>query len=155
MVLTSFFVFLLSPAFATDSWATFDFKPLREAISACHSALIPDAVLVVGLGNVNYSGTRHNRGDDLVRALAKSVGARAIPIEERWLTFDAESDAAAEEYVRFSGASSPSRDGATVRYRVGGEVLLPPSDSRAKHVIFARPFYDINDVWTFCERVGQ
>ncbi len=105
-----------------------------------------EILVVVGLGNLTYEGTRHNVGADLVGKMAAAVKSESHEVPEHWREYLAKDEADAQEYVDFSGASSPRRgDGLSVIYRVGGNYMLPPNSPRMRKLVFVRPYYDINE----------
>ena len=110
----------------------------------CESALdgSGEVLVVVGLGNHGYNGTRHNVGTDLVSQIAASLDSAIQEVPEEWLTYQAKDEADAQDYVDFSAASNPRREGLLVHYRVGGGYSVPAVNHK---MIFVHPYYDINE----------
>ena len=138
----------------------FDFTELKRTIE-CQSALMGvKPMLVAGLGNMGYEGTRHNMGQDTVRDLVRLYKATSHSSYEKWIEVELPDEASAIEYVRFSGASSPSRDGSKVTFRVGGEVFLLPEGGEGAGVnlglvLFVLPYFDINESGHFLSELSQ
>lgn len=124
-------------------------RSCASALSGVHKPLL----LVVGLGNYGYDGTRHNVGDETVNRLEMASQATSEVLPEQWIKYFATDDADAERYMEFTAASSPKRDGLTIEYRIGGRVAIPAEDSGLSNVVFVHPYYDINESGHFVSQV--
>lgn len=140
--------------FTCSVYGAFDLTNAVEEIQnrsyrdPCHGALNgpnSDILLVVGLGNFDYGGTRHNMGVEVLERLIGRTQSSKLSVNDDWLIYQAESLEQAKEYFEFTGASSPQLDGLSVRYRVGGELAFPRPNSTFDRIVFVKPYYDINE----------
>ncbi len=112
-------------------------------------------MVVVGLGNFGFDKTRHNVGEEVLKRLEYFARATFFSAPDQWRTYLAKDEADAADYVEFSGASSPVRDGLQIRYRIGGTLALPHATSEMQNVIFLHPHYDINESGFFVAGIAQ
>lgn len=151
-------LFLLLSAF--QSQAALNLDPVLKKVKehTCETALISaqkPMLIVVGLGNFGYEGTRHNVGDEILKRMVTGVQAQSEVLPEHWLQYEASNDEDAERYMQFSGASSPRRHGLTIDYRVGGRVSIASAESVFSNIVFTQPYYDINESGYFVSQLAK
>ncbi len=134
----------------------FDFTEVKKAL-ACQAALSAgEPLIVAGLGNVGYDGTRHNMGRDAVAGIIGQLQAKSHSTYEAWISTDFPDEASAVEYIDFSAASSPRKEGTKVTFRVGGEVFFRSDQiSAIGPVVFALPYFDINESGFFLNELAR
>ncbi len=146
---TSLLVIIIG-LYSASIYAGVEVGPALELIRqrSCSAKLgqpAQDLLVVIALGNKGYTGTRHNVGEDFLTTFEQRLGTQNYESPQSLLRYDAKDEADAIEYMNFSGASSPVRNGLAIDYRVGGRIGLAPEDSALKNIIFVHPYYDINE----------
>lgn len=144
-----------------------DFSALKETlrVRACqgiilNGELVRAPLIVIGLGNIGdvYEGTRHNVGRNMLQLLAKAQSAKTVSEVEATRSMTFATEAEAEEYFDYTGASRPERSGTEVRFQVGGEImLLPEGHPWLAHgeILFAFPGFDINESGHFVGELAR
>ncbi len=162
----NFLPFLLFTPFAFAEEAM-NFQALKEALAArmCEGIVLKSTpakapLVLIGLGNIGleYEGTRHNVGRNMLQLIANSQGAEMPGSVEvtRSMSFATEEEA--EAYFEYTGASRPERNGKSVRFYVGGEFFLLPKGHpwlTRGEVIIAFPGYDINESGYFVGELAR
>ena len=142
-IFSVFFLLLVSSAaFAIDVSKLADLIRQRS----CEQSLVgQEVVVVVGLGNFEYVGTRHNLGTEVVAAIGDTWGAFDYRLPDHINTYMAKDEEDAARYVRFSAASYPKKDGLKIDYRIAAKYSVTKGNPTTSKIIFLHPYYDINE----------